>query len=282
MSKNDCNYSISFRFNYSRLSHFEISNFIDRVMASVGFYSYEFLSQGCELIESNDSSPQKRWEAYRDAIQKAFSHKEIPTAAFGWPIRSADWWSARKLIDSSRDVSWSSTTRFGGAYQCQAQFIRLFHDLGQKNSNVCPSENLSISSRKFPVQSFVFTKGRRENDEAGQLILMATTMPNPVERCGLGSALVRYWSLTLRDVVLQLHHLLTSSPTSIQREIDSSSVLSLGPSIHPNFWPREFFEFEPSGDPKVDAVLDAYEQELRDDPLRKKVLSQEIPLPESL
>jgi hypothetical protein len=174
------------------------------------------------------------------------------------------------------------TTTFGGIYQCEVRFIRLFHSLGQRDFMVCPTENLSKSSRKLPVQSFLFAKGLKANDDAGQLMLIATAMPNPFERRGLGNDLVRYWSLTLRDVVLQLHHLLKCSPTSIQREIESPVVLSHGPSIHSNFWPAEFYEFEPSGDPGADAVLDAYEQDLRDDPARKNVLSQQIPLPKSL
>jgi hypothetical protein len=67
----DDSIQISFRFDASNLSHFDISVLIDRVMASVGFY----------LEDREENDPQIETKVI--AVEQALSHTTMPTAAYG-------------------------------------------------------------------------------------------------------------------------------------------------------------------------------------------------------
>jgi hypothetical protein len=278
----DYSFRISFHFDTANLSHFDISVLIDRVMASVGF------------ILKGDTGGSASDPAEESFMGAEYGPSEIPTASYGWPIRSTHWWPQRKLIDPSRDVLWDSASFFcGGDYWCDIKDIRLFDDLVQRNSKFYrpsdpsdpesrPIEDETRSAQLWPLHCFGFAKGSARLQEAsakpGWLYLDTNVFINYARR----SALDRYWVLVLTDTVLQILSALKCEEAEFYTDTDCPPQFSLGKTVAPYFWPAGFFEFKPSGDAKVDAVLDAYEQELRDDPLRKKVLSQEIPLPKSL
>jgi hypothetical protein len=284
----DYSFQISFRFDAANLSHFDISVLIDRVMASLGFY-LEDIVEHMEDNVANDS----QFEAKAIAVEQALSHTTMPTAAYGWPICSADWWPQRKLIDPSQDVRWDSEAWFGGSHCCDVRTFRLFDDLVRQdfkcylpndpeNPDAQPKEDRKRSPRMWPLHCFFFGKGLAAWDDQstkpGWLFLNTNVSLDYAER----SVLDRYWVLVLTDAVLQIHSALKCEEAEFYLNTDSPPLFSVGKTVAPNFWPAGFYEFEPSGDPRVDAILDAYEQELRDDPLRKMVLSQEFPLPESL
>jgi hypothetical protein len=281
MSKNDYALNVTFRIDAGNLSHFHVSEVIDRVMASVGFHTYRSPAGLFDLPTSQQSA---EINSHYHEVGELLKRTDLPTAAYGWPIKAAAWWPVRELCDPSPLVLWSSPAEFGGWYMLHAGSIGLFQDLVAAGYEVYDDEitendgspwlDVERSPSMDVEQDFLFGKGRvgGYGDYAPGLLYLEThVLPF---NCASRSGLDRFWTLVLRDVVAQLHYALPSVETTFLRGTDNTLYHAKFQAL--DFWPPGWFKFEPSGDAKVDAVLDAYEQELRDDPMRLKVLSQDV------
>ena len=94
MSKNDYAIEPTFRIDPG-LTHADVSNGIDRVMASVGFDFYDSVRAVLPL----STPPNQLSVAHHEELRKKLSSAAIPIASHGWPIKSVSWWNKREMID---------------------------------------------------------------------------------------------------------------------------------------------------------------------------------------
>lgn len=272
MSKND--YAIEVHFRPSAgFTPDKVSRFIDRAMASVGFHFYRMRGRFGQRTPKQLAD----FERHHEEVVHTLCQVEMPTAAYGWPIMYLPWWKEREFLnfDGPAEPDEDCKTMF---YSLDNRSIGFFHDLvrtGNRPVMVDWGDGLDDRQAFMDASQYWFFHQEPENNGQafGRLHLRTAVLQSYGER----SALDRFWTLVLRDVVLQFHQGLKSSETTLTKDVDGPPFFILTDPSDPDFWPPDYrYEFLSCGDPKWDAALDAYEQDLRDDPLRTKILSQEI------
>lgn len=237
-----------------------INRIIGEVMASVGFFgSHQLQAESAE-----------QWEDWRNTLLS----QDLPAALFGSHFTQTKHWVETHNMNPSSEGVWNASEGFVLHYTSTVEAFGVFKGVTVEERTL--ENGFYLNSLHF----WDFLRGRDADDPRfNKLIFYSGINSNVLKLPGMEPVgcrgLDRYWVLAFQDAVMQIHRRLRSRETVIWEVHDDPVGPKLVTLEYPSkmyFWDFDLYQGVPLGVPKIDAALDAYENDLRTDRLREKVI----------